>query len=113
MSPLGRYVYTVTYQLVFQFPADALADFDALIALEGQLIATLGSSADVDGHDCGSSESNIFIFTDRPASTFQQAWPCLERAGCSALVRVAYRDTAGEEYTVLWPEGFTGEFAVS
>ena len=112
MSSLGLYVLTVRSQLVFQFPGDSLADFDAMIALEEQFIAALGRSAQVDGHDCGAGESNIFVFTDHPAGTFAQARLCLERAGCLAAVRVAYRDVAGEDFTVLWPEGSTEEFTV-
>ena len=113
LEALGRYVSTVSYQLVFQFPGDSLADYDAMVALEEQLIAVFGHSAQVDGHDSGSGESNIFVLTDHPASTFEQARPSLERAGCLASVRVAYRDLAGEDYTVLWPEGSTEEFAVA
>ena len=100
------------YQLVFQFPGDSLADYDAMIALEDQFIAALGRSARVDGHDSGLGESNIFVLTDHPTSTFEQTRPSLERAGCLDSVRVAYRDLAGEDYTVLWPEGSTEEFAV-
>ena len=84
-----------------------------MIALEEQFIAVLGRSAQVDGHDSGSGESNIFVITDHPASTFEQVRPSLERAGCLASVRVAYRDLASEDYTVLWPEGSTEEFAVA
>ncbi len=83
-----------------------------MIALEDQLRAALGRSARVDGHDGGSGETNIFIITDDPARAFARARPALERAGCLASARVAYRHMAGEEYTVLWPEGSTGEFAV-
>ena len=36
----------------------------------------------------------------------------MERAGCLASMRVAYREIAGEEYTVLWPVDSTEEFAV-
>ena len=100
------------YQLVFQFPGDSLADYDAIVALEDQFIAVFGRSAQVDGHDSGAGESNIFVFTDHPAATFQQARLALERAGYLAAVHVAYREVAGEEYTVLWPEGSTEEFAV-
>ena len=100
------------YQLVFQFPGDSLAEYDAMIALEEQFIAVFGRSAQVDGHDSGSGEANIFVFTDHPADTFVQARLYLERTGCLAAVRVAYRDVAGEEFTVLWPEGSTEEFVV-
>jgi hypothetical protein len=59
------------YQLTLQFRGDSLDDYDAMIALEAELTAELGDSADVDGHDCGSGETNIFIFTRDPSATFQ------------------------------------------
>ena len=58
------------YQLVLQFKGDSLADYDQMIALENQLIDAVGTTAKVDGHDCGSGESNIFIFTTDPEATF-------------------------------------------
>jgi hypothetical protein len=58
------------YQLVLQFRGDSLADCDQMVALEDRLIEELGRSAKKDGHDCGSGETNIFIFTTDPAATF-------------------------------------------
>ena len=46
-----------------QFRGDSLDDFDAMVALEEELTEELGDSADVDGHDVGSGETNIFIYT--------------------------------------------------
>ena len=101
------------YQLVLQFRGDSLADFDALIALEDRLIEELGDSEDVvDGHDCGSGESNIFIFTSDPTSTFQKVRQTLEREGRLQSVTAAYRAIYGENYTVIWPEGSQVEFRV-
>lgn len=59
------------YQLVLQFQGDSLCDYDAMVALEDGLIAALDDSANVDGHDVGSGEVNIFIFTDEPKKAFQ------------------------------------------
>ncbi len=56
------------YQLLFKFRGDSLADLDATAALEDDLIEELGDSADVDGHDIGSCETDIFIFTSDPAA---------------------------------------------
>ncbi len=58
------------YQLVLQFRGDTLADYDAMIALEDRLREELTHSANVDGHDCGAGEANIFIFTSDPKATF-------------------------------------------
>ena len=100
------------YQLVFQFRGDSLQDFDAMVTLEDELIAELGDSADVDGHDCGSGETNIFIFTSDPAATFGRARPVLDRRQQLQAVTAAYREVGGERYTVIWPEGSRAEFSL-
>jgi hypothetical protein len=102
----------VRYQLVVQIPGDTASGFDALVALENDLVDALGASADVDGHDIGSGEGNIFIFTDRPVEAFSQIRPLLAQRGVLASARVAYRNAGGERYTVLWPEKFDGNFQV-
>jgi hypothetical protein len=100
------------YQLVLQFRGDSLADYDQMIAVEDHLTEALGDSADVDGHDVGSGETNIFIFTTDPAGTFRQARPVLERMDRLQAVTAAFRDVEGDQYTVIWPEGTTREFTV-
>jgi hypothetical protein len=101
------------YQLVLQFRSDSLADYDQMIAVEDRLIETLGDSADVDGHDAGSGETNIFIFTSDPVATFRQAQPVLQSMDRFEGVAAAFRDVEGEQFTVIWPEGSTQEFTVA
>ena len=101
------------YQLVLQFRGDSLADYDQMIALEDRLIEDLADSADVDGHDCGSGETNIFIFTSDPAATFWRVRQTLKQEGRLEAVTAAYREVAGEQYTVLWPGGSTEAFGVA
>jgi hypothetical protein len=78
ITTVGRNESTMRYQLLLQFRGDSLVDYDAIAALEDELIEKL-PEADVDGHDVGSGETNIFIFTADPVRTFQQAKPVLER----------------------------------
>ena len=66
-----------TYQLVLQFPADAV-DYDDLIAIEEELLEAVEPPAEVDGHDFGSGEGNVFILTDEPAATLEVVLPVLE-----------------------------------
>jgi hypothetical protein len=99
------------HQLVLQFAADTISDYDALIAIENQLIAALGESA-VDGHDMGSGEANIFILTSDPEKTFRQLAPVLERTGHMPAVTAAYRRTDEDRYHILWPENSSREFSV-
>lgn len=101
------------YQLVLQFRGDSLVDYDARVALEDRLIEDLGHSAEVDGHDCGSGETNIFIFTSDPTATFWGVRQMLQREGRLQSVTAAYREATGEDYSVLWPEGSQIEFTVT
>jgi hypothetical protein len=101
------------YQLVLQFRGDALADYDAMLALEDRLIEDLGRSANVDGHDCGSGETNIFIFTSAPNASFWRIRQTLQELGKLGAFRAAYRPADGNHYTVLWPEGSKEEFKVA
>ena len=105
------------YQLVLQFRGDSLADYDEMIALEDRLIEKLGRSAKVDGHDCGSGEINIFIYTADPAATFWLVRQSLEAESQLDSMAAAYRPVqAGrqpcERFTVLLPENATKEFRV-
>jgi hypothetical protein len=105
------------YQLVLQFRGDSLADFDQMITLEKRLIDELGDSAKVDGHDCGSGEANIFIFTSDPEETFLRVRQTLHREGRLESAAAAYRPVHGEqlseEFTVVWPEGSAREFTIA
>lgn len=93
------------YQLVIQWPASSIQDYDAMIAVENALIDVLPESSEVDGHDAGSGEVNIFINTNGPARVFSELKPMLAAADLLSSARVAFRELSKSEYTVLWPEG--------
>jgi hypothetical protein len=99
------------HQLVLQFAANTIRNYDELIALEDRLTAALGKDA-VDGHDMGSGEANIFIITSDPKATFRQLTPVLQSSGRLADVTAAYRATDAGEYHVLWPEKSLRQFSV-
>ena len=50
------------YQLVIQFSQELEGGFDRLINIEDELDKNLSINAEVDGHDFGSGQMNIFIF---------------------------------------------------
>lgn len=100
------------YQLVFQFRGDSIEDLDSKVSLEDELIEELEGSADVDGHDVGLGETNIFIYTSDPTATFLQARPVLERRQQLQSLTAAYRDVDGGAFTVIWPEDSHSEFSV-
>jgi hypothetical protein len=101
------------FQLVLKFRGDSLADYDQMIAVEDRLNEALGDSADVDGHDAGTGETNIFIFTSDPVATFRRALPVLQSLDQLQRVTAAFRDVEGEQFTVIWPEGSTQDFTVA
>jgi hypothetical protein len=100
------------YMLVMQFAGDSEQDFDALIDLEVQLTRALSEDAEVDGHDIGSGQGNIFIFTDNPQSTFDVARPVLQKANRLNTATVAFREASGESYTTIWPSSSKEKFEV-
>jgi len=100
------------YQLVIQFPATLIADFDVMVSLEETLISKFGDSADVDGHDFGSGEANIFIITSDPSHTFDQSKSILESREILNQCKVAYRKLDEDDYSVLWPIDHSGEFEI-
>ena len=110
---VGRKEGPMPYQLVLQFRSHSLADHDQMVALEHRLIEELKDSAKVDGHDCGSGETNIFIFTSDPAATFEKVRQTLLREGSLRSVTAAHRPVDSERYTVIWPEGSTKEFRIA
>ena len=100
------------YLLIIQVQAESLDDFDALVQLEERLIEAVGNTADVDGHDFGSGEANIFINTSDPIVTFDLIRDQLKHQGIMDQCKVAYRESTGEQYTVLWPTDFNEIFTV-
>ena len=102
----------MAYQLVLQARGDALADYDLIVAVEDRLISALGTVGDVDGHDFGSGESNIFILTDDPKAALALALPVLDDFGLRGGMRAAYRIVGSAAYTMLWPPNSRDEFVV-
>jgi hypothetical protein len=87
------------YQLVIQRPVE---DLDGLIELEDAIREQLGDAGEVDGHDIGVGESNVFVLTDQPKAAFERL-----RALVAALpsARAAYRRLTSSEWTILYPPG--------
>lgn len=99
------------YHLVLQFPGDSENNLEALLDLEERLIGSLGPDHFVDGHDVGSGESNIFIHSDDPSAAFQLARTLIPSPMLRDL-KAAYREAAGQRYSMLWPPNSVGPFAV-
>ena len=65
------------YQLALQWPAASLGDYDRMIAIETLIEDSLAGDGEVDGHDAGSGEVNIFVRTDAPERAFDRIRPVL------------------------------------
>lgn len=92
------------YQLVIQFPLsknrpDAI-DLDALVALEDRLEQDADGAYEVDGHDAGAGEMNIFILTDDAVSTFNLIKDKLPE---EPSWLAGFRDLDADDYTPLAP----------
>lgn len=75
-----------------------------MIEIEDTLVENLTTANDVDGHDAGSGEVNIFIRTDDPKRAFNEVKAILGTCDFWVDARVAYREVAGGDYTILWPK---------
>jgi hypothetical protein len=92
------------YQLVLQWPSSSI-DYDTMVEVEELLIAQLSDDSEVDGHDAGAGEVNIFIRTNSPERVFDSIKALLATQGLLDGARAAFRLSDGETYTVLWPAG--------
>jgi hypothetical protein len=95
------------YQLVLQFPASSIKDYDAMIELEEIIIRSLGNTGKIDGHDAGSGEMNIFILTDYPKRAFQAIKEFLGTRDFMPDLKVAYREICKDEFIILHPAGLS------
>ena len=101
------------YQIVLQWAGSAITAYDVMISVEEALIGELRNGSEVDGHDAGVGEFNIFIRTDEPQRTFEIVKSVLEDQNMLENVRAAYREATEEaKYNILWPQDLK-EFAVA
>ena len=91
------------YQLVLQWPLPEI-DFEKLIEIEDLLIQRLPADYEVDGHDFGSGEANIFLLTDNPTTCWEKVWPILQDTEVTGSMRAAYRLMTEGEFVTLWPK---------
>ena len=91
------------YQLVLQFQAESVQEFDELVVLENLLVKNLPSHSEVDGHDFGSGEFNIFILTDQPKESFHAAEKTIQHYHLPQTLKAAYRELGQNNFVILWP----------
>ena len=92
------------FLLVIQWTSLLLKDYDDMVEVEGLLIDGLSELHEVDGHDVGANEVNIFIHTDSPVNAFEEVKHILSSTAYWAGARLAYRNISESEYVILWPK---------
>jgi hypothetical protein len=91
-------------QLVIQFPLKARfpngSEVEAVTALEDRLEQLSDGDFEVDGHDAGGGEMNIFIITENAATTLESIRAELpnDQSWCAG-----FRDLDSEDYSPLAP----------
>jgi hypothetical protein len=99
-------------QLVLQFRPWANRPLADLVALEQTLAGISGLVGEIDGHDIGVGEANIFIFTADPLATMHQCLLPIELAGLTASLGAGYREVGDEHYVRVWPVDERAEFSI-
>ena len=78
-----------------------------MVELEEVIMAGLGNLGEVDGHDAGSGEMNIFILTDHPEAAFTRIQQHLGTRDFMPDLKVAFHVIGENEFTILHPVGLT------
>jgi hypothetical protein len=104
----------MNHQLVLQFQGDDDETLERVIELEDRLIEILGSStaAEVDGHEPGEGVINLILLAKNAAKVWEKIEPIIEDDELD-INAVAFRNLDGEEFTVLWPVDYEGEFELA
>jgi hypothetical protein len=93
------------YQLVFQLRGSSQLDFEEMLGLEQELRSEIGDLGEVDGHDVGQGEMNIFVLTTSPIHCFEHVRSVRGVARAMPRLKVAYRRLDSDDYEVLHPPG--------
>src|SRR4029078_450097 len=103
----------MNHHLVFQFQGDDDDTVEKVIELEDRLIDALAGSTgvEVDGHEPGDGVANLILLAKNAAKVWEKIEPIVEDASDELDVNaVAFRTLNSEEFTVLWPVDYGGEF---
>jgi len=65
----------------------------------------IGDHGNVDGHDIGSGEMNIFIFTEDPKATFERVKNIGSIPNHMNNLKAGYREVGEDDFVPLYPEG--------
>lgn len=106
----------MNHQLVLQFQGDDAGTIEKVIELEDRLIDALSgsTSVEVDGHEQGDGVVNLILLAKNAAKVWEKIEPIVEDASDSLDINaVAFRQIDSEDFTVLWPIDYDGEFELA
>ena len=92
------------FQVVLQWSGASESDYLSMVNLEQKLVDMESPQYEVDGHDCGSNERNIFILSNDPIAVFEIIKPILEKENELDKIRVAYREIKKSNFNIIWPK---------
>ena len=84
-------------------PASSIKDYDALIELENSIEVGIGNLGEVDGHDMGVGEMNLFVRTNHPKLAFDRTKSLLGTKDFMPDLKAAYRDVGTDRFTIIYP----------
>ncbi|MDZ4859533.1 MAG: ABC transporter [Candidatus Hydrogenedentes bacterium] len=91
------------YRLVLQLPSSSIKDYNEVIRFESLIVEGIGELGEVDGHDAGSGEFNIFVLTDDPVLTFDRIKTLPGAVDFMPNLKVAFRELEKDEYVIIYP----------
>jgi hypothetical protein len=100
-------------QLVLQFRGTAVEDVDEVREIEDALFEMLDEGEELAGHDVLAGARNIYILTAAPEATFRRLEPFFARAGLLDAVAAAFRPSASDSFTHVWPAGRGEPFSLA
>ena len=106
----------MNHQLVLQFQGDDEDTLEKVIALEDRLIDAFGGStaAEVDGHEPGEGVINLILLAKNAAKVWEKIELIVEGVSDELDINaVAFRALDAEEFIVLWPVDYEGEFELA
>ncbi len=75
------------------------------VDLARQIRLGIGDHGNVDGHDIGSGEMNIFIFTEDPKATFDRVKNIGSIPNHMSNLKAGYREVGEDDFVPLYPDG--------
>ena len=101
------------YQLVLQFPTGNKYGLEDLIFIEDKLREIFDHRIEIDGHDIGLEEMNIFIITAKPNMISGHCIDIINNINIIPLLGVGYRNVNCDEYKRIWPKDNKDKFIVA